>query len=244
MKLENKTIIITGSSRGIGKEIALLLAKNGANVVVNFTNSKDDANAVVNEIKNANGKAIAIQADVSKKEDVTRLFDKTIEAFSKVDVLINNAGIMKNMPFEENSQEDFTSLFDVNVRGVFNTMQEAFSKLEDNGIILNFSSTTTKLMLPNYGIYSATKAAVEQMSRVVSKKIGRGISVNVIAPGPTKTELFLEGKSDEFIDKLKGMNAFNRLAEPSDIAKVVLFLASDDSKWISGQIIPANGAMA
>ncbi|MBO0589820.1 SDR family oxidoreductase [Cellulophaga sp. E16_2] len=243
MKLEHKSIIITGSSRGIGKEIAVLLAKNGAKVVVNYTRSKDAAEETIAEINKNGGTAIALQADVSKKEEVIRLFDETIRAFGKVDVLINNAGIMTNKPFKDFSQDDFTSQFDVNVRGVFNTMQEAANKLADNGIILNFSSTTTKLMLPSYGIYAATKAAVEQMTRVFSKEVGRGISVNAIAPGPTKTELFLEGKSEEFIAKLKGMNAFGRLADPIDIAKIVLFLASDDSKWISGQVIGANGAM-
>ncbi|ADV47426.1 3-oxoacyl-(acyl-carrier-protein) reductase [Cellulophaga algicola DSM 14237] len=243
MKLEHKSIIITGSSRGIGKEIAVLLAKNGAKVVVNYTRSKDAAEETIAEINKNGGTAIALQADVSKKEEVIRLFDETIRAFGKVDVLINNAGIMTNKPFKDFSQDDFTSQFDVNVRGVFNTMQEAYAKLTDNGIIINFSSSTTKLMLPSYGIYAATKAAVEQMTRVFSKEVGRGISVNAIAPGPTKTELFLEGKSEEFIAKLKGMNAFGRLADPIDIAKIVLFLASDDSKWISGQVIGANGAM-
>lgn len=243
MKLENKSLIITGSSRGIGKEIALLLAKNGASVVINYTNNKTDAEAVKNTIEASGGTAITVQADVSKKDDVIRLFDSAIAAFGKIDVLINNAGVMKNKLFKDYSQDDFSIQFDVNVRGVFNTMQEATTKLADNGIILNFSSTTTKLMLPSYGIYSATKAAVEQMTRVVSKEIGRGISVNAIAPGPTRTELFLEGKSEEFIQKLNSMNAFGRLAEPMDIAKVVLFLVSDDSKWISGQVIGANGAM-
>ncbi|AIZ43292.1 MULTISPECIES: SDR family oxidoreductase [Cellulophaga] len=243
MKVANKSIIITGSSRGIGKEIALLLADNGAKVVVNYTNSKDEAEETSATILKNGGTAIAVQADVSKKEDVIRLFEETIAAFGQVDVLINNAGIMKNKLFKDYNQDDFTSQFDVNVRGVFNTMQEASAKLADNGIVINFSSSTTKLMLPSYGIYSATKAAVEQMTRVFSKEVGRGISVNAIAPGPTNTELFLEGKSEEFITKLKGMNAFGRLADPIDIAKIVLFLASDDSKWISGQVIGANGAM-
>jgi 3-oxoacyl-[acyl-carrier protein] reductase len=243
MKIANKSIIITGSSRGIGKEIALLLADNGAKVVVNYTNSKDEAEETSTTILKNGGTAIAVQADVSKKEDVIRLFEETIAAFGQVDVLINNAGIMKNKLFKDYTQDDFTSQFDVNVRGVFNTMQEASAKLADNGIVINFSSSTTKLMLPSYGIYSATKAAVEQMTRVFSKEVGRGISVNAIAPGPTNTELFLEGKSEEFITKLKGMNAFGRLADPIDIAKIVLFLASDDSKWISGQVIGANGAM-
>jgi 3-oxoacyl-[acyl-carrier protein] reductase len=243
MKLDQKVIIVTGSSKGIGKEIAILLAKNGAKVVVNHSNSEAKANETLNLITKSGGIAISIKADVSKSIEVTQLFDKTIAHFGKVDVLINNAGIMVSKLLKDNTQEDFTRQFDVNVRGVFNTLQEAHSKLADNGNIINFSSSTVKLMFPTYALYSASKAAVEQMTRVFSKEIGRGISVNSIAPGATETELFLKGKSQEFIDKLSAMNAFNRLAKPIDIAKVVLFLASDDSKWISGQVIGANGAL-
>ncbi|KYG76368.1 3-oxoacyl-[acyl-carrier protein] reductase [Roseivirga ehrenbergii] len=241
--LNGKAIIVTGSSRGIGKEVAILLAKNGAKVIVNHSNSPDEADDTVNQIVNNGGEAIAVKADVSQRDQVTDLFDKAIEAYGKVNVLVNNAGIMFSKLLKDNTQEDFTSLFDVNVRGIFNTLQEADAKLADNGIIINFSSSTAKLMFPTYSLYSATKAAVEQITRVFSKEIGRGISVNAIAPGATATDLFLNGKSQETIDKLSAMNAFNRLAEPIDIAKVVLFMASDDSKWISGQVIGANGAL-
>ena len=243
MTLENKVIIVTGSSRGIGKEIAQLLAKNGAKIIVNHSNSEQEALATVQSIKDNKGEAIAIKADVSNREDVTKLFDQAIAQYGKIDVLINNAGVMISKQIKDNTQADFTKQFDINVRGVFNTLQEADSKLADNGIIINVSSSTVKLMFPTYALYSASKAAVEQITRVFSKEIGRGISVNAIAPGATETELFLKGKSQEFIDKLSSMNAFNRLAKPIDIAKVVLFLASDDSKWISGQVIGANGAL-
>ncbi|WP_282069037.1 SDR family oxidoreductase [Olleya namhaensis] len=243
MTLENKVIIVTGSSRGIGKEIAQLLAKNGAKIIVNHSNSEKEASHTVQSIKDNNGEAIAIKADVSNREDVTRLFDQAIAQYGKIDVLINNAGVMISKKIKDNTQDDFNKQFDINVKGVFNTLQEADSKLADNGIIINVSSSTVKLMLPTYALYSASKAAVEQITRVFSKEIGRGISVNAIAPGATETELFLKGKSQEFIDKLSSMNAFNRLAKPIDIAKVVLFLASDDSKWISGQVIGANGAL-
>ncbi len=243
MTLENKVIIVTGSSRGIGKEIAQLLAKNGAKIIVNNSNSEKEASATVQSIKDNNGEAIAIKADVSNREDVTRLFDQAIAQYGKIDVLINNAGVMISKKIKDNTQDDFNKQFDINVKGVFNTLQEADNKLADNGIIINVSSSTVKLMFPTYALYSASKAAVEQITRVFSKEIGRGISVNAIAPGATETELFLKGKSQEFIDKLSSMNAFNRLAKPIDIAKVVLFLASDDSKWISGQVIGANGAL-
>jgi 3-oxoacyl-[acyl-carrier protein] reductase len=243
MKLENKVIIVTGSSKGIGREIATLLAKNGAKIVINHSNSETEANATLNTIEAQGGTAIVVQADVSKKEEVTALFDQAIATFEKVDVLINNAGVMISKKLKDNTEADFTKQFNVNVKGVFNTLQEASSKLADNGNIINISSSTVKLMFPTYALYSATKAAVEQMTRVFSKEIGRGISVNALAPGATETELFLKGKSQEFIDKLSSMNAFNRLAKPIDIAKVALFLASDDSKWISGQVIGANGAL-
>ena len=243
MKLENKVIIVTGSSKGIGKEIALLLAENGGKVVVNSSSSISEADSVVESINKNGGQAMAIKADVSNREEVTQLFDQTIKAYGKVDVLVNNAGVMISKTIKDNTQEDFSTQFDINARGVFNTLQEAESKLSDNGNIINLSSSTVKMMFPTYALYSGTKAAVEQMTRVFSKEIGRGISVNALAPGPTETELFLKGKPPELIEKLKAMNAFNRLAKPNDIAKVVLFLASEDSKWISGQVIGANGAM-
>ncbi|MEP2279165.1 SDR family oxidoreductase [Maribacter sp.] len=243
MKLEKKVIIVTGASRGIGQEVAFLLAKNGAKVVVNHSNSSEDAEKTVNKIKADGGEAIAIKADVSNREQVTQLFDKTIAAFGEVNVLVNNAGVMISKELKDSTQEDFSKLFDVNVRGIFNTLQEANTKLADKGNIINFSSSTVKLMFPTYALYSASKAAVEQMTRVFSKEIGRGISVNALAPGATETELFMKGKSQEFIDKLSSMNAFDRLAQPIDIARVVLFLASDESKWISGQTIGANGAL-
>ena len=243
MKLENKAIIVTGASKGIGKEIAILLAKNGAKVIINHSNSEKEAIEVVENITKNGGIAVAIKADVSKKEEVTYLFDKTIDVFGKINVLVNNAGVMISKKLKDNTEEDFNKQFDVNVKGVFNTLQEADQKLADHGNIINISSSTVKLMFPTYALYSASKAAVEQMTRVFSKEIGREISVNALAPGATETELFLKGKSQEFIDKLSSMNAFNRLAQPIDIAKIVLFLASDDSKWISGQVIGANGAL-
>ncbi|WP_179348799.1 SDR family oxidoreductase [Winogradskyella pacifica] len=243
MKLENKVIIVTGSSRGIGKEIAIQLAKNGAKVVVNHSNSTTEAEDTVLKITNDGGTAFAVKADVSNRDDVTQLFDKTIAEYGRVDVLINNAGVMISKEIKDNTQDDFSKQFDINVKGIFNTLQEAHSKLADNGNIINVSSSTVKLMFPTYALYSASKAAVEQMTRVFSKEIGRGISVNALAPGATETELFMNGKSQEFIDKLSSMNAFNRLAKPIDIARVAVFLASDDSKWISGQVIGANGAL-
>ncbi|MBP1840515.1 SDR family oxidoreductase [Formosa algae] len=243
MKLQNKVIIVTGSSKGIGKEIAILLAQHGAKVVINYSHSETEANDTVKHITDHGGTAIAIKADVSQKEDVTMLFDQTLETFGEINVLINNAGVMDNKLLKDHTADDFSKVFDINVKGVFNTLQEANDKLADDGIILNFSSSTTKMMLPTYALYSGTKAAIEQITRVFSQEIGRGISVNAIAPGPTATALFKKGKSEETIKALGSKSPFDRIAEPEDIAKVVLFLASDDSKWISGQVICANGAL-
>ena len=230
-KLKGKVIIITGSSRGIGLTIAKTLAKNGAKVVVNYSGSEETAKSVVNEILQSGGQAIAIKADVSKSEDVKRLFQKTIEKFEKIDVLINNAGIAIYKLIKDTTDEDFDRIFDINVKGVFNTMREASTLLADNGRIINFSSSVTRLMLPTYGTYSATKSAVEQLTRVFAKEVGtKGITVNSVSPGPVNTELFKQGKNEEVIKRLASMSAFNRIGEPEDIAKIVLFLVDDDSK--------------
>ncbi len=242
-QLKDKVILITGASRGIGAHMAEAFALQGAKVVINYASSSTKAEELLEQIRQKGGTAIAVKADVSKEEEVKNLFDKAIEAFEKIDVLINNAGVMTTRLLKDNSESDFNQHFDINVKGVFFSLKEAATRLTDNGIIINFSSSTTKMMLPGYAIYSATKSAVEQMTRVFAKEIGRGISVNAVAPGPTSTELFLNGKSEEILSKLASLNAFNRIAEPEDITKIVLFLASDDSKWISGQVIAANGAM-
>ncbi|MDR0262388.1 MAG: SDR family oxidoreductase [Sphingobacterium sp.] len=243
--LKNKVILVTGASRGIGAEVAQQLASAGAKVIVNYAGGKDAAAQVVDRIKTQGGDAIAIQADVSNATAVAQLFDQAISHYGKIDVLVNNAGIMITKLIKDTTDEDFSRQFDINVKGTFNTLREAATKLADHGSIINFSSTTTRLLMPTYGTYVATKGAVEQLTRVFAKEVGaRGINVNAILPGPTNTELFTAGKPQEIIDRLASLNAFNRLGEPTDIAKIVAFLASDDAKWISGQTIGANGAMA
>ena len=242
--LSGKVILVTGASKGIGAEVAKKIGLAGAKVIVNYAGSKTDAESVVESIKSNGSEAIAIQADVSKAEDVKNLFDQAINHYGKIDVLVNNAGIMITKLLKDTTDEDFTRQFDINVRGVFNTLREASSKLENNGSIINFSTTVNRLMLPTYGTYVATKAAVEQLTRVFSKEIGRGINVNSISPGPTNTELFMKGKPQEAIDRLASMNPFGRIGETKDIADVVVFLASDEAKWINAQNIGVNGGMA
>ncbi|MFZ4928297.1 SDR family oxidoreductase [Chryseobacterium sp. Mn2064] len=243
--LNDKVILVTGASRGIGAEIAQQLASAGAKIIVNYAGRKDAADEVVTSIKNNGGDAIALQADVSNTDAVKQLFDEAIKHYGRIDVLVNNAGIMITKLIKDTTDEDFARQFDINVKGTFNTLREAATRLSDHGSIINFSSTTTRVMMPTYGTYVASKAAVEQLTRIFAKEVGaRGINVNAILPGPTNTELFTAGKPQELIDRMASLNAFNRLGEPIDIARVVVLLASDEAKWISGQTIGANGAMA
>lgn len=243
--LSGKTAVVTGSSKGIGAAIAQKLAKEGAKVIVNYNGNQAAANAVVETIQVNGGEALAVQADVSQKEGVIRLFDEAIAQFGQVDIWVNNAGVMLNAMIKDLTQEQLEKSIDINFKGVFYSLQEAATKLADNGSIINLSSTVTRTIFPTYGVYSATKAAVEQLSRVFAKEIGqRGINVNCVLPGPTATDLFLTGKSEELIAQISSTNAFKRLGTPDEIAQVVTFLASDEAKWISGQSIGANGGMA
>ena len=243
--LNSKVILVTGASRGIGAALALKLAGAGARVIINYTGGQDAAEKVAEEIRKNGGDTITLQADVSKGDDVKKMFDAAIAHYGRIDVLINNAGIMITKLLKDTTDEDFTRQFDVNVRGTFNTLREAATRLADNGSIINFSSSNNRIMLPTYSTYAATKSAVEQLTRIFAKEVGaRGINVNSVSPGPTNTELFTKGKSQEMMGRLASLSAFNRLGEPDDIAKVVVFLVSDEAKWISAQNIGINGAMS
>ena len=199
-ELKNKTAIITGSSRGLGKKTAIEFAKKGANVVINYNSNEAEATSTVNEITAFGGNALAVKANVSQSEDIDQLFEKTIEHFGKVDIVVNNAGIMITKFLKDFPEDEFDKQFSINVKSVFLMMKKAFEKLEENGRIINVSSSTSRLMMPTYAVYSATKAAVEQMTRIYAKEIGnRGITVNSVLPGPMNTELFFNGKSEELI---------------------------------------------
>lgn len=243
--LKNKTVIITGSSKGLGKSTAIEFAKQGANVIINYNSNLEEANNVVDKISGDGGKAFAIKANVGNSKEIENLFDTAITHFGKVDIIVNNAGIMITKPLKDFSEEEFDQQFNTNVKSVFLMMKIAAEKLENNGRIINISSSTSKLAMPAYSIYSATKSAVEQMTRIFAKEIGhRGITVNSVLPGPMNTELFLKGKSDELIDKIASLSAFNRIGNVEDIIPLILFLAKDDAQWITGQNIGANGGMA
>ena len=242
--LEGKIALVTGASRGIGRATAVRLAREGAVVTVNYASRADEARNLVNEIEAAGGKALTIRADVGSVPDVTRLFDETLAHFARLDILVNNAGIMFNKPVAAVTEAEFDRIFAVNVKGTFFACQQAATRLADGGRIINFSSSTTVRMMPDYGAYVATKGAVEQLSRSLAGELGpRHITVNVISPGPTETELFKEGKTAEEIRRSAQASAFGRLGQPMEIADVVAFLASDAAGWITGQNIRVNGGI-
>jgi 3-oxoacyl-[acyl-carrier protein] reductase len=238
--------IITGASRGIGAAIAQRLAKDGFAVVVNYAGNTAEADKVVKAITADGGSAIAIQADVADSAAVRKLFDQTIAELGRVDVLVNNAGIMPpQLPHLAATDDDtFDRLVAVNLKGSFNTMREAATRLEHGGRIINFSSSLVGTRLPGYAVYTATKAGVEAMTNILAKELrGKNITVNAVAPGPTATALFLDGKTPELIERLAKMPPLERLGEPEDIANTVSFFAGKDGGWVNGQTLRANGGM-
>jgi 3-oxoacyl-[acyl-carrier protein] reductase len=240
----NKVAIVTGASGGIGAAVAERLAKDGFTVVVNYAGNAASARAVVGRIEAAGGRAVAAQADIADVAVVARMFDSAETAFGGVDVLINNAGIMKLSTIADSDDALFDRHIAVNLKGTFNTLREAARRLRNGGRIVNFSSSVTGLLQPTYGVYAATKAAVEAMTSILAKELrGRNITVNAIAPGPTATRLFLDGKPQEVIDRLAKLAPLERLGQPQDIADAVAFLASPDGAWINGQTLRANGGI-
>ncbi len=238
--------IVTGASRGIGAAIAQRLAADGHAVVVNYAGSRAEAEKVVAGITERGGRAIAVQADVGEAGAAKRLFDAATEAFGGVDVLVNNAGVMANeLPhLADTSDETFDRLFDINVKGSFLAMREAAQRLRSGGRIINFSTSVIGLALPGYAVYAASKAAIETMTNILAKELrGRNITVNAVAPGPTATALFLDGKTPERVQQLAKMAPLERLGQPEDIANVVALLAGPQGAWINGQTIRANGGI-
>lgn len=241
-KLTGKVALVTGSSRGIGKTIAEELALNGAKVIVNYAGNSEKAAEVVAGIIKQGGEAMAIQADISRIVEVERLFQSAIKAYGQIDILVNNAGIMITKPITAITEEDFDQIFAVNVKGTYFACQQAARYMSNNGRIINFSTSVAGMMFPAYSLYAGTKGAVEQFTRQLAKEFGpKGITINAVAPGPVNTELFTVGKTKEQIETLSKMNAFGRLGETRDIANVLLFLAGQESQWVTGQTIRING---
>ncbi|WP_413207655.1 SDR family oxidoreductase [Rhodospirillum sp. A1_3_36] len=239
-----RTAIITGASRGIGAATAERLAQDGFAVIVNYARGREAAEAIVARITAVGGQALAVAADVASPEGVPTLFDAAEEAFGPVNVLVNNAGLLTVSPLVETDDASFDRQIALNLGGVFRGMREGARRLRDGGRILSFSSSVVGVYQPTYGIYAATKAAVEAMTHVLAKELGpRGISVNCVAPGPVATDLFLEGKSEALIHKIASSCPFNRLGTPEEIARVISFLAGPDGAWVNGQVLRANGGM-
>lgn len=242
--LHGKVAIVTGSSRGIGSEIALTLANAGAQVVINYATNKAAADKVCAAIADAGGECRVVQADVSNPDDVRKLFATTSEHFNHIDILINNAGILLFKEIADIQDDEFNHIVDVNFKSVFYTLREAATRLADHGRVVNISSTVTRLMLPKYGAYAATKAATEQLTRIFARELGkRGITANTVSPGPVNTELFRAGKTVADIERMAAMAALGRIGEVDDIAQIVLFLVSDEARWVTGQDIGANGGI-
>lgn len=241
---ESKVAIVTGASRGIGAEVATRLAADGLGVVVNYASGAEAAESLVQRIQAAGGRAVAVQADVRAPNEVKRLFDAPERAFGGVDVLINNAGIMSLATVAEMDDQSFDRMVAINLKGTFNALREGAKRLRNGGRIVNFSSTVIGLQLPTYAAYAATKAAVEAMTTVLAKEMrGRNITVNAVAPGPTATDLFLNGKPPEVVERMSKAPPLERLGQPADIANVVSFLVSPQGGWINGQTLRANGGV-
>jgi 3-oxoacyl-[acyl-carrier protein] reductase len=240
----SKVALVTGASRGIGAVIAKQLASEGFAVAINYANSASEASRLVVELRQAGHHAMAVKADVAKADDVRRMFDEVEAQLGKIDVLINNAGILKVLPLAQHSDELFDQNLNIHARGTFNTLREAATRLNSGGRIVNFSSSTVGLNLPGYAVYIASKAAVESLTQVFAKEMrGRNITVNAVAPGPVATDLFLHGKSEEQIQTFAKMPPLERLGQPEDIARVVSFLVSPAAEWVNGQILRANGGL-
>jgi 3-oxoacyl-[acyl-carrier protein] reductase len=239
-----KVAIVTGASRGIGAAVAERLASDGFAVIINYSSDARSAETLERKIKDNGGRALAAKADVSNPNAVRDMFDAAERAFGGVDVLINNAGIMKLAKIADSDDALFDQQIAINLKGSFIAMREAAKRLRDGGRIVNFSTSVVGTRLETYGVYAATKSAVETMTAILSKELrGRNITVNAVAPGPVATELFLSGKSPELIDRLAKMNPMERLGTPEDIASAVAFLVGPDGGWINGQVLRANGGM-
>jgi len=240
--LDGRVAIVTGAATGIGRAIATRLSNDGAAVIVNHLDTPDKADALVTAIEKSRGRAVAIQADISSREQFAALFGEATAQFEHVDILVNNAAVAPLIPVAEATEEQIDAVIDVNLKGTLYGCQLAAEQLADSGRIINISSSTTGLALPRYGIYDMTKGAIEQVTRILARELGaRGITVNAVSPGATETETYRIGKDPKFVAQLERMSVFNRLGQVQEIAAAVAFIAGDDAAWITGQNLRVNG---
>jgi 3-oxoacyl-[acyl-carrier protein] reductase len=246
-KLAEQVAIVTGASKGIGAEIARQLAAEGASVVVNYASSKDGADRVVDEIAKRGGKAIAVQADVAKKNDIQRLFAETKNAFGRLDILVNNAGVYQFAPIEAVTEEEFHREYNTNVLGLLLATQEALKHFgAEGGSVINVSSIATSVTPPNSSVYTGTKGAVDSITRVLAKELGpKKVRVNAIRPGGVVTEGFhaMGGPGSDLEKQMIAQTPLGRIGQPHDIAPAAVFLASRDGAWITGETIMVGGGL-
>ncbi|MDX3855267.1 SDR family oxidoreductase [Streptomyces sp. AK02-01A] len=239
----HRVAIVTGGSRGIGRQSAERLAADGFAVVINYAGNKAEADATVEAITAAGGRAISVRADVADETAVAALFDTATETYGGVDVLVHAAGTMTLAPLVDVDLDALDRMHRTNIRGTFVVDQQAARRLRKGGAIINFSSSVLALALPGYTAYAATKGAVEAMTLILARELrGRDITVNAVAPGPTATALFLDGKDEETIARMAAQPPLERLGTPEDIAEVVAFLAGP-ARWVNGQVLRANGGI-
>ena len=242
--MQDRVAIVTGGSGGIGRAVCERLAADGMSVLVAYSGNPDRAEEVVKAISAAGGTAVSGRADVAEPGQMGTLFDQAEAQFGGVDVVVNTAGVMLLSPLAELDLEDLDRMHRINIRGTFVVSQLALQRIRKGGALINFSSSVVKLALPTYSGYVATKAAVDGITRILAQEVrGRDITVNAVAPGPTATQLFLDGKPQEVIDHMAAPPPLERLGEPQDIAEAVSFLAGP-ARWVNGQIIYVNGGIA
>ena len=240
----SRVAVVTGASRGIGRATALTLASAGQAVVVGYAGSPEAAADVVQQITAAGGQAIAVQADVADEHQVAALFDAATATFGGVDVVVNSAGRLSLSTIADLDLDDLDALHRTNIRGSFVVAREAARRVRDGGSVVMFSTSVVGLQFPTYGAYVASKGAVEAMTLILARELrGRDITVNAVAPGPTATDLFLEGKDEATIERLAKQPPLERLGTPADIAAVVSFLTGPGGRWVNGQVLRANGGI-
>ncbi|GGF30374.1 3-ketoacyl-ACP reductase [Subtercola lobariae] len=244
MSIKNRIAVVTGASGGIGRATAERLARDGMTVIVHYSGNKSRAEETVATITEAGGTATALQGDVADENEMVTLFARVVELYGGIDVVVNAAGIMTLAPLVDLDLADFDAMMRTNVRGTFVVSQLAARQLRTGGALINFSTSVERLQQPTYTAYAATKGAVEAMTLILARELrGRDVTVNVVAPGPTATPLFLDGKPQQVIDHIASLAPLERLGTPEDIAESVAFLAGP-ARWVNGQVLYVNGGIA